>query len=112
MKTTFGTLLKEIRRSKNISQRDLAKSVGCDFTYISKIENDRLPPPAADTIQKICTVLETPSEILMANSGKVSTEVRDMVTNPEAIKFLQEVHQMNLSDTEWKALHNQLKSLR
>ena len=112
MKTTFGTLLKEIRRSKNISQRDLASIVGCDFTYISKIENDRLPPPAVDTIQKICEALDTPCEILLAHSGKVSNEVKDMVTNPEAIKFLQEVHQMNLSDVEWRVLHSQLKSLR
>jgi transcriptional regulator with XRE-family HTH domain len=112
MKTTFGRLLKEIRRSKNISQRDLAKSVGCDFTYISKIENDRLPPPAAETIQKICEVLETPCEILFANSGKMTSEVKDIITNPEAVKFLQEVHQMNLSDAEWKSLHSQLKSLR
>lgn len=112
MKTTFGTLLKGIRRSKNITQRDLADAVGCDFTYISKIENDRLPPPAAETIQRICDALDTPCEILLANSGKVSTEIKDMATNPEAIKFLQEVHQMNLSDSEWRALHNQLKSLR
>ncbi len=112
MKITFGTLLKELRRAKNISQRELAKTVGCDFTYISKIENDRIQPPSAETIQRICDALETPCEILMAHSGKVSNEVKDMVTNPEAIKFLQEVHQMNLSDSEWKSLHKQLKSLR
>lgn len=112
MKITFGTLLKELRRSKNISQRELASKVGCDFTYISKIENDRLPPPAGDTIQKICAVLETPSEVLMAQAGKISNEIKDVVTNPEAIKFLQEVQQMNLSDGEWRTLHNQLKSLR
>src|SRR5688572_30588042 len=112
MKNTFGSLLKEIRRSRNISQRDLAEKVGCDFTYISKIENDRLPAPAVETIEKICDVLESPFEILMAHSGKISNEVKDVVTNPEAIKFLQEVHQMNLSDSEWKTLHHQLKSLR
>ncbi|MFT3703015.1 MAG: helix-turn-helix transcriptional regulator [Agriterribacter sp.] len=112
MKETFGNILKASRRSKNISQRDLADAVGCDFTYISKLENDRLPPPAADTVKKISEVLEIPSEILLAHSGKVSSEIKDVMSNPEAIKFIQEVHQMNLSEEEWKSLHSQLKSLR
>lgn len=31
MTRSFGTILKEIRRSKNISQRKLAEEVGVDF---------------------------------------------------------------------------------
>ena len=53
MENTFGQLMKDLRRSRSISQRDLAIQVGVDFTYISKIENDRLPPPSAQTIEKI-----------------------------------------------------------
>jgi len=112
MKETFGSKLKAIRRSKNVSQRDLANAVGCDYTYISKIENDRLPPPAVETIMKISDALQIPSEILLAPSGKVTSEVKDVMSNPEAIKFMQEVHQMNLSEEEWKSLHSKLKSLR
>ncbi|MCB0594832.1 MAG: helix-turn-helix transcriptional regulator, partial [Phaeodactylibacter sp.] len=47
MENTFGPLLKEVRRSKQVSQRELAERVGVDFSYISKIENNRLAPPAA-----------------------------------------------------------------
>lgn len=112
MKETFGSILKASRRSKNISQRELADAVGCDFTYISKIENDRLPSPATEIIKKISEVLQLPSEILLAHSGKVTSEMKDVMSNPEAIKFMQEVHQMNLSEEEWKSLQSQLKSLR
>jgi transcriptional regulator with XRE-family HTH domain len=66
MERTFGQALRELRRSKGISQRDLAEKVGVDFSYISKIENDRLPPPAADTIVKICNALEAPPDTLLA----------------------------------------------
>jgi transcriptional regulator with XRE-family HTH domain len=112
MNETFGQLLKEIRRDKNVSQRELALSVGVDYSYISKIENDRLPPPAAETILKIAARLKVPHEILLANSGKVSNDLKEVISNPEAIRFLNEVKQMNLSDTEWQSLQQQLKSLR
>ena len=52
MDMTFGQLLRELRRAKGVNQRDLASKVGVDFSYISKLENDRLPPPAADTVVK------------------------------------------------------------
>ena len=57
MAKTFGHNLRELRRSKDVSQRELAEKVGVDFSYISKLENDRLPPPAADTIVKIAKSL-------------------------------------------------------
>ena len=47
MAKTFGQSLRELRSSKIVSQRELAEKVGVDFSYISKVENDRLPPPAA-----------------------------------------------------------------
>jgi len=112
MKENFGQILKDIRRSKNVSQRDLANSVGVDFTYISKIENDRLPPPAAETIIKMAEVLKVPEELLLAHSGKVSNELKDVISTPEALRFLNEVRHMNLSGDEWNSLHQQLKSLR
>jgi transcriptional regulator with XRE-family HTH domain len=112
MKETFGTVLKNIRRLKNISQRELADKVGVDFTYISKIENDRLPPPSAETVIKISEVLGSPKEILLSQSGKVSNDLKDVMSSPEAIKFLHEVKEMNLSSSEWQSLHRKLKSLR
>ena len=113
MEQKFGTLLKEIRRSNQISQRDLAERVGVDFSYISKIENNRLAPPAAETIIKICEALGVPSEILLAQAGKVSTEMKDAITaSPAAIRFMNEVKTMNLTDDEWGMLSDNLKKLR
>lgn len=113
MENAFGTLLKEIRRSKQVSQRVLAERVGVDFSYISKIENNRLAPPAADTIIKICEVLEVPSEVLLAHAGKVSSEMKDAITaSPAAVRFMNEVKTMKLTDDEWGALSDNLKNLR
>lgn len=110
---SFGQLLKKIRRSKEISQRELAEKVGVDFSYISKVENDRIPPPAADTIVKISNVLNMPSELLLFSSGKVSTDITEAISSSEAaLKFMNEVKMMDLSDEEWMQLTTKLKSLR
>ena len=110
---TFGQTLKEIRRSKGVTQRQLAAAVGVDFSYISKVENDRMPPPAADTIVKICEKLGVPSDELLAMTGKMPTPVKEAISeNPAAQQFLREAQTMTLTDDEWGALTQQLKKLR
>jgi HTH-type transcriptional regulator, competence development regulator len=110
---TFGQKLRELRRSKGISQRDLADEVGVDFSYISKVENDRLPPPAGDTIVKICEALETSPEELLAATGKMSTDVKEMLsTSTAAQQFVRQAHDMSLTEDEWKVLTKRLRRLR
>lgn len=113
MKETFGQILKELRRSKNISQRELADKVSVDFSYISKVENDRLAPPSAETIIKISNILDIPSEVLLSHSGKVSDEMKDaMSSSPEALMFMNAAKNMNLQAEEWQQLIGELKKLR
>jgi len=49
---TFGQRLRELRKEARISQRELAERVEVDFTYLSKIENDRVEPPSEAVIRK------------------------------------------------------------
>jgi transcriptional regulator with XRE-family HTH domain len=113
MEQTFGQALRELRRSKGISQRDLAEQVGVDFSYISKIENDRLPPPAADTIVKICDALEVSPDSLLALSGKIPSQLRETIgSSPAAVQFIRSAQSMGLTEEEWKELTKQLKRLR
>ena len=113
MEQTFGGALRELRRSKGISQRNLAEKVGVDFSYISKIENDRLPPPAADTIVRICSAMEAPPDTLLALSGKIPSELRDTIgSSPAAMHFIRSAQSMGLTEEEWKELTMQLKRLR
>lgn len=113
MKDTFGQILKELRRDKNISQRELADKVGVDFSYISKVENDRLAAPSAQTIIKISNILDIPSEILLSHSGKLSDEMKGtMSASPEALMFMNEAKNMNLQAQEWQQLIRELKKLR
>lgn len=113
MARSFGEVLRERRRAAGLTQRQLAERAGLDFSYISKIENDRLPPPAADTVVKLCRFLGIPSEELLALTGKIPSQVQQSVsTSAAAQEFLQEARRMKLSETEWRRMATVMRGLR
>ena len=113
MNQSFGQALRDLRRAKGISQRGLAEKVGVDFSYISKIENDRLPPPAADTIVKMCEAIEAQPDALLALTGKIPSEVKETLgSSPAAMQFIRNAHSLHLTEQEWAELTRQLKHLR
>jgi len=113
MKLSFGQAMKQLRQKAGVSQRELAARIGMDFSYISKIENDRLPPPAADTIVTICRTLNESPEQLLALVGKIPTDVEEAVaTKASGQAFLREAQLMKLTDSEWKTIRSALSRLR
>jgi transcriptional regulator with XRE-family HTH domain len=114
MTESFGAKLKRYRQQAGVSQRELASRIGTDFSYISKIENDRLPPPAADTVIKICKALdiEETSELL-ALTGKLPSDVQSSVgTSESAQRFLREAQDLALDEEEWNSMIHSLRRLR
>jgi HTH-type transcriptional regulator, competence development regulator len=113
MAQSFGVALRMRRRDAGLTQRDLAERAGLDFTYISKLENDRLPPPAADTVVLLCRILGTPPEEMLALTGKIPSEVQQMMSSSSAAQeFLREAQQRGISETEWRQLASLLRSLK
>lgn len=110
---TFGKIFRDKRRESGLSQRQLAELAGVDFSYISKIENDRLPPPAGKTIMRFAEIIGCSSEELFAAAKKIPNEVGDTLSNqPDALRFLKEALEMKLSQDEWESLSENLKGLR
>jgi len=110
---TFGERLKQLRREAGVTQRQLAKTTNLDFSYISKLENDRNPPPAADTIVRICDALNIPAECLLALKGKLPSEIQERVAgNVAAQEFLRVTHALRLTDNDWRRLSEQARRLR
>ncbi|MGI8586986.1 MAG: helix-turn-helix domain-containing protein [Chloroflexia bacterium] len=113
MAETFGTVLRARRRAAYRSQGWLAAQVGLDVSYISKLENDRLAPPAAQTIVAFCTALAIDCDELLAATGKVPKRVQQAIgTSPAAQSFLREAAGLQLTDAEWRVLRHALQHLR
>jgi transcriptional regulator with XRE-family HTH domain len=113
MTNDFGSYLRERRRSAQVSQRQLADAVGVDFSYISKLENGRLPPPAADTIVRLARAIDCPTEELLAVAKKMPSSLDASLTGePAALRFLQEASTLRLSQDEWERMIGSLRSLR
>ncbi|MGV2873102.1 helix-turn-helix domain-containing protein [Colwellia sp. E150_009] len=49
----FGICLEQLRRNRNLQQKDLAELVGINPCYVSVIERGRKGPPSKDVLDKI-----------------------------------------------------------
>jgi len=109
----FGTTLREKRRAAGLSQRKLAQEAGVDFSYVSKLENGRLPAPAASTVSRFAEVVGCPPEELLAAAKKMPSDLNASVRgDPAALRFLQEASKLGLSTAEWERLTGSLHGLR
>ncbi len=85
----FGERVRELRKERGLSQRELANRSGIDFTYLSKIENARMDPPSEKVIRRIAEVLHADPDHLTILAGKVPSYVVNIFReNPDAINLL------------------------
>jgi len=119
-KQTFGTRIRELRLAKHLSQRELAEQVavrlkeddrrGFDFTYLSKIENDRLPPPSTAAILQLAAALDANSDELLALAGKAPPDMGETLKKSAGARaFYRSATNLNLSEEDWKKLFEKLK---
>ena len=93
---TFGKQIQKLRRGKGINQRDLADQIGVDVTYLSKIENDRLPPPSHDTIVKLAQVLDEDCDALLIMADKMPEDLKEVITkSPARPEFFRSMNDLN-----------------
>lgn len=75
---SFGRTLQTVRRTKGKTQREIANLISMDYSYYSKLENDRLDSkPTRETIEKISVALvcndEEKNELLLS-AGRTTEE--------------------------------------
>ncbi len=102
---SFGKTIRDLRKARGVSQRELAERAGIDFTYLSKIENDRMPPPAERTIQSMAEILGADSDELIRLAGKVPSDLAEfLVSDPAAMKYLRSFQGNPRKREEWADL--------
>lgn len=101
--TTFGTRLKQARKSKRLTQNDVADHLGIDFTTISKYENNKSQPDN-ETLSEMAGLYEVSLDWLV--TGKMPSGVSanriwvngqpEELTDEEALHLLESLEMFRL----------------
>jgi transcriptional regulator with XRE-family HTH domain len=81
---TFGSYIRGVRERRreedpSYSVRQVAKRIGVEPAYLSKIERDQVAPPSEDTIRRLATDLYEDPDLLLAMAGKVSRDLQEII---------------------------------
>jgi HTH-type transcriptional regulator, competence development regulator len=80
MSDDFGKLIRQARKDRGYSQRELAKLLQLDFTYLSKLENNRADyAPKEDVIRGLARHLELDEEELIFLAGRIPHQEEDLL---------------------------------
>lgn len=105
MKESFGQRIRDLRTKAGLSQREIADMVGFSFTYLSKIENDAVPPPSEETIKGIAKALGEPSDELVLLAKKIPSDLYPIIQESSKVPaFLRSATKRGLKDADWGKL--------
>ncbi len=103
---TFGHRVRELRKALGLSQKLLAERVGINFTYLSKIENDIMPPPREKTIIALATVFDADLDELFGLAKKIPSSLFQQV-NPDKLKMLRSILEVEHTPMDEKVVSKQ-----
>lgn len=74
-------IARERRRSEDpsFSLRQVAKRIGVEPAYLSKIEREEVAPPSEETTRRLAVELGEDVDLLLAMGGKVSTDLQKII---------------------------------
>ena len=86
---TLGGVLRELRYRKGVGIKKLAPELGLDYTYLSRLENDRVVP-SEEVIEKFSRYYRYNKDELMLLANKVPEDIRRILQeNPkESLEYL------------------------
>lgn len=89
MDMQFGSYIRELRKQRDLSLRQLAEDAGIDFTYLSKVETNKIPPPSEEAIVRLADALGADVDELLSLARKVDKTLHDfLVTERDAPRLL------------------------
>ncbi|MEY2726896.1 MAG: HTH-type transcriptional repressor RghR [Planctomycetota bacterium] len=86
----FGEKIRELRKSRNLTQKEQGDFLGVGFAYLSKVENERLDfgdYPSEELIKKLSAALAADEDELMLLAQKTPEHIRQRVfERPDAFR--------------------------
>ena len=122
MPTTFGQFLKEKRLALDLSLREFARRVGMQPSNYCNVEAGVLPPPPAETLEKLARALglkpgtadyETFHDLAAEGRDEIPADVERIVKENELIpSMLRTVEYEQLSKAQLRGIIEDLRSGR
>ena len=107
---TLGQRIRELRQARKLTQRQLAGMAGIDFTYLSKIENDRLEHmPSLQKIRDLARDLGADELELMDLANKVPPVLEVIARDKDALRFFRRATETVKSPEGWRDLLDYLE---
>ena len=82
--THFGPTVRDIRErlrrdDRSYSVRQVARRVGIEPAYLSKIERSEVAPPSEATTVRLAQELGEDPDVMLALAGKVSADLQEII---------------------------------
>ncbi len=104
----FGDRIRELRKAKGYSLRQLAPLVGVGFSYLSKVENDKLDfegTASEALIHRLADILEADEEELLLLAHHVPKRIADrIIEQPGVFRVLASLNAEELERVAEKAV--------
>ncbi len=105
----LGTRIRQLRRERGLTLRALAERAGVNYTFLSKIENNKPGfGPGAENIRALATALGTDPLELLELAGKVPPELQHMASSAAGRRFYR-CSKGITSPEDWDTLSNVLE---
>ena len=86
----FGNRIRDLRKAKGLSQRQLGELLGVSLLYISYVENEELDfgdYPSEDLIRKLAEALEIDVDELLILAQKIPEQIKQrVIERPDAFR--------------------------
>ena len=90
--STFGSVIKRIRKDKKLSLKEVAKNGDMSHSYISQIENGKRNTPKPEILRKLSKGLNVPYLDLLEKAGLLDEETNEILKDTKEI----------LNNTQWR----------
>jgi transcriptional regulator with XRE-family HTH domain len=114
---TFGQVIRDFRiqnREYN-SLREFARKIGLSPAYLSRIENEKEPPPSEAIIERMAEALGVDKYELFSHAGKIPTEfLETFQKNPKSVaSFMRRAQEYGIeTDKDWKTIEDTLSRMK
>lgn len=114
--TRFGDRIRELRKSKGYSLRELGPKIGVGFTYLSKVESGKLDFgefPSSALILRLAEALDADPDDLLLLARRIPDSMADRILEqPELFRALASLNSKELERVALQAVEGKRNAIR